>query len=232
LVTGTGQSDVEAFAGAFESGWKALAIWRVLRRLWSRISGTSGTGGDPYRSLAFVGEHVEAAGLVVLECGEQWVPPGVGEVLSLVDDDGVEPVSRLQLCSEFSHLKRKVVFPELGGLVTSKGLIGTLGCAPKLAEVVKLADVGRLMASVPVGGDALEVGSQIVRVADERDTLALSGEPTGLLDGEESLAAARSPADLDAVEQLDGVEDDGLVFGERVGDVLVGQRAGDDAALR
>ena len=69
-------------------------------------------------------------------------------------------------------------------------------------------------------------------VADECDALALGGEPTGLLDGEEGLAAACSPADLDAVEQLDGVEDDGLMFGQRVGGVLVGERAGDDAALR
>ena len=69
-------------------------------------------------------------------------------------------------------------------------------------------------------------------VADERDALALRGESAGLLHGQEGLAAARSPADLDAVQQLDGVEDDGLMFGERVGGVLVGQRAGDDAALR
>ena len=68
-------------------------------------------------------------------------------------------------------------------------------------------------------------------VADQRDALALRGEPTGLLHGEEGLAAARSPADLDAVEQADGVEDDGLVFGERVGGVLVGQRAGDDVCV-
>ena len=69
-------------------------------------------------------------------------------------------------------------------------------------------------------------------VADERDALPLGGEPTGLLHREERLAAARSAADLDAVEQLDGVEDDGLVFGQRVGGVLIGQRASDDAALR
>ena len=69
-------------------------------------------------------------------------------------------------------------------------------------------------------------------VADQRDALALRGESAGLLHGEEGLAAAGSAADLDAVEQADGVEDDGLVFGERVGGVLVGQGAGDDAALR
>jgi hypothetical protein len=53
-----------------------------------------------------------------------------------------------------------------------------------------------------------------------------------LFDGHEGLAAARSPADLDAVEQSDGVEDDGLAFGEDVGGVLVLQGAGDDVPLR
>ena len=57
-------------------------------------------------------------------------------------------------------------------------------------------------------------------VADQRHPLALRGKPTGLFHGEEGLAAARSPADLDAVQQLDGVEDDGLMFGQRVGGVL------------
>ena len=69
-------------------------------------------------------------------------------------------------------------------------------------------------------------------VADQRDALASLGEPAGLLHGEEGLAAARAAADLDAVEQTDGVEDDGLMFGQRVGGVLVGQRTGDDVALR
>ena len=71
-----------------------------------------------------------------------------------------------------------------------------------------------------------------MRVADEGDALALAGEPAGLFHGEEGLAAARAATDLDAVEQADGVEDDGLMFGQRVGGVLVGQRSGDDAALR
>ena len=69
-------------------------------------------------------------------------------------------------------------------------------------------------------------------VAHQRHPLALGRKPTGLLHGEEGLAAARSSADLDAVQQLDGVEDDGLMFGQRVGAVLIGQRASHDAALR
>ena len=69
-------------------------------------------------------------------------------------------------------------------------------------------------------------------VAEQGHALALRGKPTGLFHREKGLAAARSPSDLDAVQQLDGVEDDGLMFGQRVGGVLTGQRASDDASLR
>ena len=48
-------------------------------------------------ALAFVGEDVQAAGLLVLERCEQRIPPRVGEVLGLVDDDRVEPVPGLEL---------------------------------------------------------------------------------------------------------------------------------------
>jgi hypothetical protein len=70
-----------------------------------------------------------------------------------------------------------------------------------------------------------------VGVADEGDALALSGESAGLLHGEEGLAAAGPAADLDAVEQADGVEDDCLVFGKGVGGILVGEGSGDDVAF-
>ena len=33
------------------------------------------------------------------------------------------------------------------------------------------------------------------------------------------------------MEQTDGVEDDGLMFGQRIGGILVGQRAGDDVCV-
>jgi hypothetical protein len=124
------------------------------------------------------------------------------------------------------------VFPEFDCVVVAQGFVRPCGRTPLLAEVVELADVGGLLATRPVGGDALQEGGQSVGVADERDALTLRGESTGLLHGKEGLAAASSPTNLDTVEQADGVEDDGLVFGERVGGVLVGQRAGDDAALR
>ncbi len=69
-------------------------------------------------------------------------------------------------------------------------------------------------------------------VAEERDALTVLGEAARLFGGHEGLAAARSPADLDAVEEFGGVEDDGLVFGEDVGGGLVLQGSGDDVALR
>ena len=69
-------------------------------------------------------------------------------------------------------------------------------------------------------------------VADQRHPLPLGGQPAGLLDRQERLAASRSPADLDPFEQCDGVQDGGLTFGERVGGVVVRQGTRDDVALR
>src|SRR6478752_1394224 len=97
---------------------------------------------------------------------------------------------------------------------------------------MELPDVAGLLAPRPGGGDALKVGGQAVRVTDECDALALPRESPGLLHRQEGLAAAGATADLDAVDETDGIEDDGLMFGERVGCVLVGQGAGDNVALR
>ena len=152
-------------------------------------------------ALTLIGEDVQAAGLVVFERGEQRIPPGVGEVLCLVDDDRVESVAGLELRCEVGHLERKVVFPELHGLVGAQRFVGPFGCAPQHAESVELADVGGPLASGPGGADAFEVGGQAVGVADERDALALLRESAGLLHGEEGLAAAGAAADLDAVRR-------------------------------
>ncbi len=124
------------------------------------------------------------------------------------------------------------MLPEPDGLVGAQGFVGPLGCAPLDAERVELADVGGLLAARPGGGDALEIRGQAVGVADQRDALALARETAGLFHGEEGLAAAGPAAHLDAVEQTGGIEDDGLVLGESVGGILVGESSGDDVALR
>lgn len=69
-------------------------------------------------------------------------------------------------------------------------------------------------------------------VADQRHPLTALGEAAGLLHGQECLSAAGTTSDLDSVEQPDSVEDDGLVLGERIGCVLIGQRARYHVALR
>jgi hypothetical protein len=43
------------------------------------------------------------------------------------------------------------------------------------------------------------------------------GEPAGLLDRQERLTAAGTAAHLDAIQQANSVENDGLLFGQRVG---------------
>ena len=166
------------------------------------------------------------------ERGEQWVPPAVGEVLGLVDDDGVEALSGRQVGGELEHLLGQVVLEELGGGFGAVGLVGAFGCAPTHSEGVELADIAGLLALRPVRGDAFQIGGQAMRVAQQRHALTFFAQSAGLFDGHEGLAAARSPADLDPLKQTDGVEDDGLAFGEDVGGVLVLQGAGDDVALR
>ena len=212
-----------------------MAIWRVLRRLWSRISGTSGTGGEPCRLKTRWPSSVKT-----------YSPPSSGS-FSAASSGSHQASAKscassttmasnrwpgLEFGCEVGHLQRQVVLPELDGLLGAQRFVGPCGRTPLHAEGVELADVGGLLAARPGGGDALQVGRQAVRVADQGDALASLGEPAGLLHGQEGLAAAGAAADLDAVEQPDGVEDDGLVFGERVGGVLVGQSAGDDVALR
>ena len=71
-----------------------------------------------------------------------------------------------------------------------------------------------------------------MRVADQRDSLTGRGKPPRLLDRQERLAAARTAAHLDAVEQPNRVEDHRLVLGEELGRVLVLLRLRDDIPLR
>jgi hypothetical protein len=62
--------------------------------------------------------------------------------------------------------------------------------------------------------------------------LTALSEATGLLHGQECLAAACAAPDLNSVEQADGIEDHGLMLGERIGRVLIGKSARNDVALR
>ncbi len=67
---------------------------------------------------------------------------------------------------------------------------------------------------------------------EEGHALALRGKPTGLFHREKGLAAARSPRISTRFSSWMAVEDDGLMFGQRIGGVLTGQRASNDARLR
>lgn len=70
-----------------------------------------------------------------------------------------------------------------------------------------------------------------MRVADQRDALSCSREASRLLQREEGLSAPGTAADLDARQLVDGAQDDRLVCGECIGDVLVVDGACDDVAL-
>ena len=182
--------------------------------------------------LAFVAEHVDPAGLRVAHGRQERLPPAVGEVLSFVDDDRIEPMPVGQTVGELEHLRGQVVFEELGGGGVALGLRRALGRAPRNTEGVELPDVAGLLTTAPRGGNAFEVGSQAVGVAEQRDALSPVGQPAGLFDSHECLTAPSAAADLHTGEQLDRIENDGLTVGEDVGGVLVLQRPRYDITLR
>ena len=182
--------------------------------------------------LALVDEHVQPAALGIAQRGQHRLPPAVGEVLRLVDDDRVEPLPVGQFGGELEHGGGQIVLEEPRRLLGALVLVGTLRGAPLHAETVELADVPGLLSARPLGGDTPQVGGQAVGVADQRHPLALVGQPAGLLDGEEGLAAAGAAPDLHPVEQLHGGEDDGLLLVEDVGGVLVVLGTGHHIALR
>ena len=99
-------------------------------------------------ALALVAEHVESAGLVVLARGRRRIPPGVGEVLCLVDDDRVDPVTGLELRCESAIWSGRSCFQNFS---VSALAIASSGPRPRpeLAEVVELARVGGLVAAWP-----------------------------------------------------------------------------------
>ena len=106
-------------------------------------------------ALAFIGEDIQATGFVVLEGRQQRIPPGVREVLCLVDDDRVEAMSGLELRCQLGHLERQVVLPELHGLVCPERFVGSFRCAPKHTESMELTDIGRTLPPRPGRADAL-----------------------------------------------------------------------------
>ena len=110
LFAGTGQADVEAFAGAFER-----------RRL--------------------VDHEHDGTALEPLEADDVAIENLVG----IPDAVPVGGVAGLELRCQISHLKRKVVFPELYGLLGAQGFVGPFGCSRPHAEGVELADVGQLV---------------------------------------------------------------------------------------
>jgi hypothetical protein len=65
-------------------------------------------------TLSFVTEDVDTAVDGAFERGKQRVPPCVGEILSVVDDDGIESMTGFELGCEISHLEREFMFPETG----------------------------------------------------------------------------------------------------------------------
>ena len=123
--------------------------------------------------------------LLVAQSGNQRRPPAVGEVLRLVDDEGVKAFRVHQVRRHLTHLQREPNLPIVAVVVEPSW------CAPGHAEVVEGADVRRSLVGRQQLDAALEIGGETARIAQQADPLALLREPARLLDREPGLA--RSP---------------------------------------
>ncbi len=162
--------------------------------------------------LAVVAEDRDPPGGGIGEGGEQRRPPRVGEVLGLVDDEGVEALLVRQPAGEVEHPGGQDVLP-----VRRPGVVRHR-LAPAVAERVvrhRLDPPARrlgLVGEPPVGP-----GRQPVGVADERDPGAALGPAPRLLQGEVRLAAAGAADHLVPRHRADEVEQGVLGAGELVG---------------
>ncbi len=96
-------------------------------------------GEDP---LVLVRVDIEPArGLVPQRC-HQRPPPQVGEVLRLVDDDGVEAILLRQLACQFGHLRREAPLPEVAVVA-----IGELGHSQLSGQLLERPDERRVMSA-------------------------------------------------------------------------------------
>ena len=178
---------------------KDCAICLVLRRFSLRSRPSRGTSGRPCR---------------VTQSGEYGRPPGLGEVLGLVDHDRIETVEERSIGGQRHHEFGELLFP-VGGVILGAGWH-----APADAQRVKGLDVGGALVSRERVHPSGEVLGQAARVAHERDPFSRCGQSTGLLDGEPGLARSRPASDLDPGVAGHQVEDSPLIRTEQFAGVL------------
>lgn len=92
-------------------------------------------------ALRLVAEHVDATVVGVSQARQYRPPPFVGEVLRLVDDDGVEAVSGIQRLGKISHLVRQLVLPEVLCGIADNRLVRSRCRSPFDPELMEFAHV-------------------------------------------------------------------------------------------
>ena len=143
--------------------------------------------------LAVVAEHREVEVIGVLRHRPDDVPPGIGEVLGFVDDDGVELGVVVEVFGCFYVLGWEFVIPVV--LVVAVGAFWL--DSPVVAEGVQGADKGGLFLLGEFGHGALDHLGNALGVGEEGDGHSVLAPLAGLLHGEPGLAGARSPGDVD-----------------------------------
>ena len=167
--------------------------------------------------LPFVAVGVDTTGDLVAQRPHQRRPPVVGEVLGLVDHNGVEPLGIGKLTGSLGHPRRQPGLPILGVVARAVDVD-----APAAGEILEGSDECRALRGRPDEQCPPQVVGQSVAVADHRNPLPSPAHPAAgkvgcLPHRQHRLAAARSPADLDAVEQPGDAQQVGLLHGQPVG---------------
>lgn len=146
--------------------------------------------------LPLVHERVHPAVVGLLQAREQSLPPQRGEVLGLIDDDGVQLLLDRQEIREFLEQPRHLLIEVL--------LPGSVGHAQGLHVVVELAHKNR-PGLLPGGDLTAQVHAESLVVAEQPDALAVHGEALSLLDGEPGLAAAGAADEARAGDGAGGI---------------------------
>ena len=120
------------------------------------------------------------------------LPPDVGEVLALVDDDRVEQLGILLLQRKVVQLLRQFDLPVMGVVIV------TGVCAPLQRQVMEQTHIGRALRGLPLGDGELHEAGETAGIAHDRDPHPVPCQLPGFEQGQVRLARTGAAAELGA----------------------------------
>ena len=163
----------------------------------------------PVQRLAGIVEDPQDVVRRIVEKEHQRLEPLALEVLALVDHDRVETLGRQRIDGPRER-RREGLVPPLGRGVDRPWWQDAGALAERLAQPVERRDRQALGRRRVAGGHLLDVAQhrrrQRLVEADEQRPEPLAGQPSRLLEGEDRLAAAGGPDDLDPAQVAEVIE--------------------------